>query len=178
MTPLPWRPAAGQTALREIGRGADAVLCEDKTHFGLRTLWRVDGRLLAQGGKTLTLAAAAPAAAPLDAADRAILLLLPAWPEATLAGLSDYAALAPDKMLVRLLALERRGLVNASAETQRHWTLTPAGEAAIEPPPTHSVGPARTAPPPKSVPTPPPSLRAERSNPPPSPLQPVQMSLF
>ncbi|PPQ34750.1 hypothetical protein SAMN06265338_1406 [Rhodoblastus acidophilus] len=55
MTDLPWAPATGQTSLRVVERSEAFVLCEDKNQFALRTLWRLNGDLVAIGGTTLTL---------------------------------------------------------------------------------------------------------------------------
>ncbi|MCW2315282.1 hypothetical protein M2322_000816 [Rhodoblastus acidophilus] len=56
MTDLPWSPASGQTSLRVVEQSEGFVICEDKTQWGLRSMWRRDGvGPLAIGGDGLTL---------------------------------------------------------------------------------------------------------------------------
>jgi hypothetical protein len=59
MTDLPWSPAAGKTDIWVVERSDAVVICEDKMQFGVRTMWRLDGALVAIGGRSLTLKAKA-----------------------------------------------------------------------------------------------------------------------
>jgi hypothetical protein len=163
---LPWSPRIGKTALQIVASGGDRVLCQDMTQ-PIRTLWTHEGRLVAIGGEALRLEGtprAAPAA-PIDAAERAALLMLDAQPGATLAEIADYAAIQPDKALVRMLALAARGLVSASGDAPRRWRLTPDGETALG-----ASAPTPPAPIPEAI------ITNETTRPPAA--QPQQMTLF